>query len=125
MADQEWPIGVREIPPRRRESIGSETRFRVLAYAWVGLLALLQAPEALAVFVALAVVDLPSARANDRRSLGVVLGAFLVSLLPFFLTNQLIAGNPIEPPWLLSPSDLRPQWIHFEHCGRRRPAGDK
>lgn len=86
---------------RSREELAVETRYRALAYAWIGLLAWVHAPEALAAFVALVVVDVPTARTNDARTLAVVGGAFLLSLLPFFLTNQLIAGNPIEPPRLL------------------------
>jgi len=86
---------------RSREEIATETRYRALAYVWVGLLAWVHAPEALAAFVALVVVDVPTARTNDARTLSVVGGAFLLSLAPFFLTNQLIAGNPVEPPRLL------------------------
>lgn len=77
-----------------------ETRYRALTYAWVGLLAWIHAPEALAVFLALVVVDFPTATNNDIRSLGIVGGVFFVSLLPFFLTNQLVVGNPLEPPRL-------------------------
>lgn len=86
---------------RSREDTTMETRYRALTYAWVGLLAWVHAPEALVIFVALVVVDLPTARSNDVRTLALVGSAFLLSLAPFFLTNQLIAGNPVEPPRLL------------------------
>jgi len=80
---------------------GAATTFRALAYAAVGLLAWVHAAEALVVFLVLVAVDVPTARSNDRRSLAIVGGAFLLSLVPFFLTNVLISGNPIEPPRLL------------------------
>ena len=82
--------------------------YRALAYAAVGLLAWVHAAEALLVFLMLVVVDLPTAPSNDRRSLGFVTGAFLLSLVPFFLTNLLISGNPIEPPRLLTPYGADP-----------------
>jgi hypothetical protein len=87
---------------------GTATTFRALAYAAVGLLAWVHAAEALIVFLALVAVDVPTARSNDRRSLAVVGGVFLLSLLPFFLTNVLISGNPIEPPRLLTPYGADP-----------------
>lgn len=79
--------------------------FRALAYVPVGLTAWVHAPEALVLLVALVVVDLPSARSNDPRTLAAIGGAFALSLVPFFLTNLLIAGNPIEPPRLLPAYD--------------------
>ncbi|WP_254543749.1 hypothetical protein [Halomarina pelagica] len=78
----------------------SERRFRALAYAWVALLAWVHAPEALVVLVALLAVDLPTARANDPRTLATVAAAFGVALLLFLLTNALVVGTPIQPPRL-------------------------
>ena len=75
--------------------------FRALAYAWVGASAWVNAMEALVLFVALVAVDLPTARSNDRRTLGVLVGAFCLSLVPFVLTNVAITGNPLTPPHLL------------------------
>jgi hypothetical protein len=82
---------------------GDATTYRALAYGAVGLLAWVHAAEALVAFLVLVAVDVPTARSNDRRSLAVVGGVFLLSLVPFFLTNVLISGNPIEPPRLLTP----------------------
>ncbi|SDM94310.1 hypothetical protein SAMN04487949_2928 [Halogranum gelatinilyticum] len=76
-------------------------RFRALTYAVVGLTAWVQAAEAFVLFVALVVVDLATAASNSRRDLGVVGVAFGLSLLPFMLTNLLVAGNPFQPPRLL------------------------
>lgn len=80
----------------------SATGMRALAYAFVGLLAWVHAPEAIVVFAALVVADVPTAPANDRRTLATVAAVFLLSLVPFFVTNVLLSGNPLRPPRLLS-----------------------
>ena len=84
-------------------AMASAVSLRASAYAAVGLLAWIHAAEALLVFLVLVAVDLPTAPSNDKRTLGIVAGAFVLSLVPFFLTNVLISGNPIEPPRLLTP----------------------
>lgn len=76
-------------------------RFRALAYVPVALLAWIHAAEALLLFVPLVVVDLATADHNDRRTLAVIAGTFALSLVPFFLTNVLVSGNPVEPPRML------------------------
>ncbi|PSP83140.1 hypothetical protein BRC96_09570 [Halobacteriales archaeon QS_6_64_34] len=76
--------------------------FRALAYALVGLYAWVQAPEALLLLVVLAAVDVPTAPDNSPRTLALVGGAFLLSLVPFALTNYVLTGSPIRPPRLLS-----------------------
>ncbi|WP_459195033.1 hypothetical protein [Halosimplex sp. J119] len=83
------------------DSFLSPTGFRGLAYALVGLVTWIHAGEGFVAFLALAAVDLPTARSNDRRTLAVVAGAFFVSLVPFFLTNALISGDPVRPPRML------------------------
>lgn len=75
--------------------------FRAVAYASAGLLAWIHAPEGFTLFLAVALVDLPTARRNDPRTLAVIGTAFAASLVPFFLTNFLISGNPLEPPRFL------------------------
>lgn len=77
------------------------TEFRCLAYAVVGLYAWVHAAEALFMFVALAVVDLPTAPHRDIRTLGAIGVAFGLSLLPMFTTNFLLTGDPLTPPRLL------------------------
>jgi len=77
--------------------------FRALAYASAGLLAWIHAPEGFTLFLAVAIVDLPTAPRNDRRSLAVIGGALALSLLPFLVTNYLVSGNPLEPPRFLTP----------------------
>ncbi|WP_436907195.1 hypothetical protein [Halosimplex marinum] len=84
------------------DALLSPTGFRGLAYALVGLYTWVHAGEAFVVFLALAAVDLPTAPANDRRTLAVVGLAFAASLVPFFLTNALISGDPVRPPRMLS-----------------------
>lgn len=77
-------------------------RFRAAAYAAVGLYAWVHAPEALLICLALAVVDVPTAQDNSPRTLAVIGAAFLLSLLPFFVTNTVVAGSPLRPPRLLA-----------------------
>ncbi|WP_338728134.1 hypothetical protein [Haladaptatus sp. DJG-WS-42] len=83
-------------------------KLRALAYVFVGLTAWIHAPEAFVLIVALAVVDIPTAKSNDRRTLAALGIAFAISLLPFFITNALISGNPIQPPRLLPQYDGGP-----------------
>ncbi|MFB6188411.1 MAG: hypothetical protein ABEI57_00870 [Halapricum sp.] len=71
------------------------------AYAATGLLAWIHAPEALVLFTALAVADVATSPPARYRALPTVIGVFLVSLLPFFVTNLLVSGNPFVPPRLL------------------------
>lgn len=73
-------------------------RDRAGAYLPVGLTAWVSAPEGLLLLAALASVDLATCPDRDPRSLAVVGAALGVSLLPFLLTNALIAGNPVMPP---------------------------
>lgn len=76
--------------------------FRALSYAAVGTTAWIHAPEALALLAVLGPADLLTARSRDPRTLGVIGGVFALSLVPFFVTNTLITGNPVKPPRLLS-----------------------
>lgn len=88
---------------RAAQTITSATRFRALSYVPVGLTTWVHAPEGLVLFVALAAVDLPTARSNRPRHLAVVGFVFFLSMVPFFVTNTVIAGNPLEPPRALPP----------------------
>lgn len=90
---------------REAGNVAGATRFRALAYGLVGLATWIHAGEALVLFVALAVVDVPTARSNRPRHLALVGGAFAVSLLPFLLTNTLVSGDPFVPPRLLPVAD--------------------
>jgi hypothetical protein len=73
-------------------------RHRALAYVWVAVLTWVHAPEGFILFVGLGVVDVMTVRTNHPRHLLLVGFAFLAALLPFFLTNYLISGNPMTPP---------------------------
>ncbi|AQL44449.1 hypothetical protein BV210_03085 [Halorientalis sp. IM1011] len=78
-----------------------ERRFRAVTYVPVALLAWVHAAEALLLFVPLVVADFATATSNDRRTLAVIAGTFALALVPFFLTNVLLSGNPIQPPRML------------------------
>jgi len=86
---------------RQSTTVVDLRRYRALAYVPVGLTAWIHAPEALMLFVALFVVDIATADRNDPRTFAVVGSVFFLSLLPFFVTNTLIAGNPLKPPRML------------------------
>jgi hypothetical protein len=74
------------------------TRFRALAYVPVGLATWVHAPEGVVLFLALGAVDALTARSNDPRELAVVAATLGLAMLPFLVTNTLVAGNPVEPP---------------------------
>lgn len=76
--------------------------FRALAYVVVGLYTWVHAPEALLLFLGLLVLDVPTAPDNGVRTLAIVGGAFLLSLLPFLITNTVVVGSPLQPPRLLA-----------------------
>jgi len=75
--------------------------FRGGAYACGGLLAWVHAPEGITLLGALAVVDLPTAPRNDRRTLAVVGALAGLSLVPYLATNAAVSGNPLLPPHFL------------------------
>lgn len=79
----------------------SALRFRLLAYAPIGFVAWTFAPEGFLLLVALGFADVVVAGERDLRGLVAVGAVVFVSLLPFFVTNTLINGNPIRPPVLM------------------------
>ncbi|PSQ03366.1 hypothetical protein BRC92_07060 [Halobacteriales archaeon QS_4_69_31] len=87
--------------PADPEALLPPVGFRALAYGLVGLMTWLHGGEAFVVFLALVVVDVPTAPSNDVRSLAVLAGVFCLSLVPFLVTNTLIAGDPLQPPRML------------------------
>ena len=80
------------------DALVSPLGFRAAAYGLVGLTTWIHGGEAFGLFLALVAVDVPTARSNERRSLAVVGAVFFVSLVPFFVTNTLISGDPVQPP---------------------------
>lgn len=102
---------------RSRVEPEHELRYRSLAYVPVGLMAWIHSAEALILFLPLVAVDIPTATTNDRRSLGVVALVFLVSMIPFFLTNFAISGNPLEPPRMLTPYDKTAEEVPLQSGG--------
>jgi len=87
--------------PADPEALLPPVGFRALAYGLVGLMTWLHGGEAFVVFLALVVVDVPTAPSNDVRSLAVLAGVFCLSLVPFLVTNALVAGDPLQPPRML------------------------
>lgn len=78
--------------------LGSVPLFRAAMYVFVGFLTWIHAAEGLFVFLTVFAVDIPTAPTNDRRTLAVVGGLFLLSLLPTLLTNVLVTGELFRPP---------------------------
>ena len=78
--------------------VGPVPVYRAGAYVLVGLFTTIHAAEALFVFFALVVVDVPTAPANDRRTLALVGGLFALSMIPFFVINSFVTGELIRPP---------------------------
>ncbi|QIO22512.1 hypothetical protein [Haloarcula sp. JP-L23] len=76
--------------------------FRSLSYALVGLYAWVHAPESLLFGVVLAAIDVPTAADNRPQTLAVLAAAFSLSLVPFIVTNTLVAGSPLRPPRLIA-----------------------
>jgi len=103
---------------RSRESSPEPARlFRGAAYAAVGVCAWVSPPEALPFGAALLLVDLPTARSNDLRTLATIVAIGALSLVPFLATNLLVTGSPIRPPFALpgagtstGPSGPPPIW---------------
>jgi hypothetical protein len=75
---------------------------RATAYASVGFLTTIHPFEAFFLFAVLVPLDLLTAPTNGVRSLGLVGVAFGLSLIPFFLINNAISGNPLQSPRFLS-----------------------
>lgn len=82
----------------------SETfRFRALSYVWPGLMAWTHAPEGALLLFAVGVADFGTrgVRSVEVRNLTAIGAVVFLSLVPFFLTNYLISGNPVLPPRFL------------------------
>jgi len=71
---------------------------RAVGYLLIALLAWIHAPEALVMLVVFAPVDLWTAPDNGRRTLGTLAAVFAVALLPLFVTNTLLSGDPFTVP---------------------------
>lgn len=86
--------------------IGSATLYRAAMYGLVGFLTWIHAAEGLFVFMALLVVDIPTAPKNDWRTLSIVGAVFALSLLPTVLTNLFVTGDLFKPPRTLGGSGI-------------------
>ena len=90
---------------RDADTTARARRFRALAYAPVGLTAWLNAAEGFVLLFTLVAVDAVTAREHGWRTLATVAGAFAVSLVPLFVTNAVVAGDPLTVPRMLPPAD--------------------
>lgn len=88
--------------PLESGSLLSPVGFRALAYALVGVVTWVHAGEGFVLFLALVLADVPTARSNDRSTVVTVGSVFALSMLPFFVTNVLISGDPVRPPRMLA-----------------------
>ena len=86
---------------RTAETAERYRRFRLLAYAPVGLTAWVFVGAGVMLFIALAFVDLATARENHVSSLVSIVGVVLLSSIPFLITNVLITGDPLTSPTML------------------------
>ena len=88
---------------RVAESSSEAFRFRALSYVWPGLMTWTHAPEGALLLFAVGVADFGTRGVRDVevRKLTAIGGVVFLSLVPFFLTNYLISGNPVLPPRFL------------------------
>jgi hypothetical protein len=78
--------------------VGAIPERRAAMYACVALIAWIHAAEGLFVLLAVVTLDVPTAPSNDRRTLAVLVLVFALALVPLFVTNLLVAGDPSTPP---------------------------
>ena len=88
----------REPSGRSWPLVGAVPERRALMYACIALITWVHAAEGLFVFLAVVAFDLPTAPANDRRTLAFVGVVFGLAMVPFFVTNLLVSGSPVEAP---------------------------
>ena len=86
---------------RTAETTKRYRRFRLLAYAPVGLAAWVFVGAGAMLFISLVFVDIATARENHITSLAGIAGVVVLSSIPFFVTNVLITGDPLTSPIML------------------------
>ena len=86
---------------RTAETTKEYRRFRLLAYAPVGLTAWVFVGAGAMLFISLVFVDVATARENHITSLAGIAGVVLISSIPFFVTNVLVTGDPLTSPFML------------------------
>jgi hypothetical protein len=87
---------------RETDPVRKRLAYRCLPYVSIGLLAWIHAAEAALLLTVLVPVDLATAKSNKPTDLAVIATGFTISLIPFFVTNFLITGDPLTPPRLAS-----------------------
>jgi hypothetical protein len=86
---------------RSASDVRQALRLRTLSYVWVALFAWVSAPEGFMLLVALGSVDVVTARDNSLRTVVILATGLCLALLPFLVTNAVIAGDPLQPPRML------------------------
>lgn len=86
---------------RTAETPRAALRFRLLQYVPVGAISWVYLPDGFLLFLVLAPVDVLTARSNTVRELSMVGGVLFASMVPAFVTNALVTGNPLIPPLFL------------------------
>lgn len=86
---------------RTAETTKRYRRFRLLAYAPVGLAAWVLVVAGVMLFISLVSVDVATARENHITSLAGIAGVVAISSTPFFVTSVLITGDPLTSPVML------------------------
>lgn len=76
-------------------------RYRVGMYALIGLSAWVSPAEGLVLLAVIAPIDVATAPETSPRVLLILGGTLILSLVPMFVTNALITGNPLFPPRML------------------------
>jgi hypothetical protein len=88
---------------RESDTERRRTAYRALCYVTIALLAWLHALEALVIFAAFVPVDIATSPSRRPKHLAVVGLVFIVALVPFFATNFVVTGDPVQPPRSLDP----------------------
>lgn len=76
-------------------------RYRITMYVAVAMTAWIHAAEGLILLAVVGPLDVLPRDRRSPRSIAIIAVAFFVALLPFFLTNFAISGDPLRPPRML------------------------
>ncbi|MEZ3115659.1 hypothetical protein RYH80_06985 [Halobaculum sp. MBLA0147] len=75
--------------------------YKMCAYATVGAMTWIHAPEGFILLISVGIADLTTPGSLRPKDIAFSATGLCLSLVPFFLTNTLISGNPLQPPRLL------------------------
>lgn len=72
-------------------------QFRYIAYTSIGLSVWVRIFDGIAFFLAMFLIDIITNKKNRLKSIAIILLFTLIGLIPFFVNNYLLFGNPIYP----------------------------